>query len=82
MMNMNRNEGKLFPQFPKSMKMETLFTHSYALIRLYLYGISWLYKAFTLSVQCKLANCTSVYKATYLKGFQMLLKNSHFAMQN
>ena len=56
------------------MRMEILFTHPYALVRLYLCGISWLYKAFTLSIQCKCANCTSVYKATYLEGFQMLLK--------
>ena len=31
-------------------------------------------KAFTLSVQSKCANCTSVYKAAYLEGFEMLLK--------
>ena len=55
------------------MRMET-FTHPYALVRLYLCGISWLYKEFTLSVQCKCANYTTVYNATYVEGFQMLLK--------
>ena len=33
-----------------------------------------LYKTFTLSVQCKCANCTSVYKGTYLEGFELLGK--------
>ena len=39
-----------------------------------------LYKTFTLSVQCKCGNCTSVYNATYVKGFQMVLNKllAHF----
>ena len=75
MMNMNQNEGKLFPHFSYSMRIETLFTHPYALVWSYLCGISLLYKALTLSIQCKCANYISLYKATFLEGFQLLLKN-------
>ena len=36
------------------------------------------YKTFTLSVQDKCANCTRVYKGTYINGFQIHLKSFPF----
>ena len=35
-------------------------------------------KTFTLIVQGKCANCTRVYKGTYIKGFQICLKSFPF----
>ena len=72
--------GLIFYHFPLSMRMEPLFTHPYALFGSSLCWISLLYKAFTLSVQCKCVNCTSMYKATYLEGFQIFFKKflAHF----
>ena len=57
--------------------METLVTHPYSLGNMYLLGIWWLDKAFTLSVQSKCANCTSVYKGAYPEGFQMQMVVAH-----
>ena len=72
--------GLTFSSFPLSMRVKPLFTHPYALVRSSLCWISLVYKAFTLSVQCKCVNCTSVYKATYLEGFQIFFKKflAHF----
>ena len=36
------------------------------------------YKTFTLNVQGKCANCTRVYKGTYIKEFQIHLKSFPF----
>ena len=44
---------------------------------MYLLGIWWLDKAFTLSVQGQCTKCTRVYKGAYLEGFQMQMVVAH-----
>ena len=60
----------------------TSFTHPYGFMCCRCLEFLPLYKAFTLSVQDKYANYMRVYKGTYLKFFQMILRNrlAHFPL--